>query len=81
MHVALNDIWESTKNSFMMICTSDKPDSAKNLDLDVVQNIYIFDTKSNIVREAKFGFGELHPLQIDHRNLGPTCLIRTFDFL
>jgi hypothetical protein len=64
-----------------MVCISDKPDTAKNKDLNVVQDIYVFDTKSKIVREAKFGFGELHPLQVDHRNLGPTCMVRTFDFL
>jgi len=78
--VAINTMWETTKNCFMFVCISNKNDEHKNKDLGVIQNVYICDTKAGTVREAKFGFGELHDLQIDQQYLGPNSMFRTFDF-
>ncbi len=46
----------------------------------MIQNNFIFDVAKNEVREAKFGFGELHDLLIDQTYLGDVCMFRTFDF-
>jgi hypothetical protein len=78
--VAINTMWETTKNCFMLVCISNKTDDQKNKELGVVQNNYIFDTKAKTVREAKFSFGDLHDLLIDQTALGPHSMFRTFDF-
>ncbi len=64
----------------MLVCISNKADEHKNKDLGVVQNNYICDTKTGVIREAKFSLGEYQELVIDQTYLGPTCMFRTFDF-
>ena len=65
----------------MLVCISNKNDeNHKNKELGVVQNNYIFDTKTGTIREAKFSFGWYQELVIDQYNLGPVCMFRTFDF-
>lgn len=77
---ALNTMWETTRDVFMMVCISNKIDDQKNKDLGIIQNNYILDVKTSVIREAKFSLGELHQLVIDQTYLGHTCMFRTFDF-
>lgn len=77
---ALNTMWETSRDVFMMVCISNKTDDHKNKDLGVIQNNYILDVKTSVIREAKFSLGEYQELVIDQTYLGPTCMFRTFDF-
>lgn len=64
----------------MLVCISNKTEEHKNKEIGVIQNNYIMDVKTGVIREAKFSFGEYQELLIDQRNLGPTSMFRTFDF-
>jgi len=80
VQLAINTMWETTRNCFMLVCISNKTENEKNKDLGVIQNNFICDTKTGTIREAKFSFGGLHELIIDQTNLGPVCMFRSFDF-
>lgn len=73
-------MWELTRDRFLLVCISNKNEQHQNKDLGVIQNNYVLDVKTNIIREAKFSFGEHQELTIDQRYLGPTSMFRTFDF-
>ena len=77
---ALNTMWETTRDCFMLVCIINKNEEHKNKELGVIQNNYIMDVKTGVIREAKFSFGEYQELLIDQRYLGPTSMFRTFDF-
>ena len=50
VQVALNTMWETTKNCFMLVCISNKTDNEKSKDLGVIQNNFICDTKTGTIR-------------------------------
>jgi hypothetical protein len=50
VQVALNTLWETTKNCFMLVCISNKTDNEKNKELGVIQNNYICDTVAGTIR-------------------------------
>ncbi len=50
-------MWENTKDSFMLVCISNKTEEHKNKELGVIQNNYILNVKTEQIREAKFAFG------------------------
>ncbi len=50
VQVALNTMWETTKNCFMLVCISNKQEEHKNKEQNVIQNNFICDTKTGTVR-------------------------------
>lgn len=80
VQLCMTNMWEVTKNVFMMICITNKTDEQKNKELGVVQNNFICDTATGNIREAKFSFGDLHELVMDQTYLGNHSMFRTFEF-
>lgn len=70
--VAITTMWEMTPGVFMFVCISSRKDEANNN--------YVCDTKTGVIREAKFSFEQYQPLTIDQISFGNTCMFRTFDF-
>ena len=68
-------MWEMRPDEFMLVCTSNRPDSE-----GPPNNNYVLNVKTGEVRESKFTVGKLQDLHVDQHYLGEFCMFITFDF-
>lgn len=68
------------KDVFMFICQTNKTQAHINPIQGVINNNFVCDIKTNIIRETKFSFENKQDILIDVTNLGPTSMFRTVDF-
>lgn len=81
VEIAVNTIWEMKKDIFCICSITSKTEQEKKNAAGVVNNNYIMDVKTGVIRESKFWFDtKYNDYQIDTHYMGPNSMFRTYMF-
>ena len=76
---AVASAWEVRKGQILAVCISNKTESKCENASGVINNNFIIDLDTRVVREANFFFPKKYnDYLIDYQSLGPIAMFRTF---
>ena len=76
---AVASAWEVRKGQILAVCISNKTESKCENASGVINNNYVIDLDTRVVREANFFFPKKYnDYLIDYQSFGPIAMFRTF---
>lgn len=82
LELTVGKIWESKPNVYMLVCHSNKAESEARNEAGVINNNYILDSSTGIIRESSFHFKlpdfSWNDQLVDYYSFGPVSAFHTF---